>query len=140
MPQVHTFTGQKLEPYMNPDQARTIAVKIAPSQTLTKGTVLGRITASNLWKAYNNGNADGSEVARAILQYDVVTDAGGLHYYGTQASSEQGQGEPSVPAYITGDFFGTDLTGLDAPGMADFFARFIFGDDIADANRVIHIP
>jgi hypothetical protein len=140
MPQVHTFTSDKLEPYMNPDLARTIAVKIAPSTTLVKGTVLGRITASNLWAAYNNANSNGTETARAILQYDVVTDAGGLHYYGGQAASEQGQGEPTVPAYIKGDFFGADLTGLDAAGLADFFARLIFGDDLSDANRVIHIP
>jgi hypothetical protein len=140
MPQVHTFTVDKLEPAMNPDLARTIAIKLAPSLTLAKGTVLGRITASNLWAAYNNANANGTEVARAILQYDVVTDAGGLHYYGGQASSEQGQGEPSVPAYMCGDFFGADLVGLDAAGLADLFARLIFGDDLADANRVIHIP
>ena len=138
MPQVHTFTGDKLQPAMNPDLARTISVKIVPSKTLAKGTVLGRVAASNLWDAYVDTTT--TDPARAILAFDVVTDAGGLHYYGGQAASEQGQGEPSVPAYMCGDFFGADLVGLDAPGIADLFARFIFGDDIADANRVIHIP
>jgi head decoration protein D len=138
MPQVHTFTGQKLEPYMNPDKARTIGIKLAPSTTLTKGTVLGRITASNLWRAYADGNVDGSQTARAILQYDVVTDAGGLHYYGGQAASELGHGEPTAPAYMKGDFFGADLVGLDAAGLADLFGRLIWGDTIADPNAVIH--
>src|SRR5262245_41579487 len=140
MPQVHTFTGQKLEPYMNPDQARTVSIKLAPSLTLTKGTVLGRITASKLWKAYASGNSDGSQTARAILMYDVVTDGSGNHFYGGQASSEQGQGEASVPAYISGDFFGTDLTGLDAAGLTNLGGHLIFGTDFTDVNRVVHIP
>src|SRR5262245_46443557 len=102
MPQVHIFTNDKLEPAMNPDMARMVSIKLAPSLTLAKGTVLGRITASNLFAAYNNALATGVETARLILAYDVVTDAGGLHYYGAQGSSEQGQGEPSVPAYMCG--------------------------------------
>jgi hypothetical protein len=138
MPQVHTFSGDKLQPAMNPDLARTVSVKIVPSKTLAKGTVLGRVAASNLWDAYVDTTT--TDPARAILAYDVVTDAGGLHYYGGQASSEQGQGEPSVPAYINGDFFDADLVGLDANGLTNLGGRIIFGDDLNDANAVVHIP
>lgn len=140
MPLIHTFTGQKLEPVMNPDLARTVSVKLAASLTLAAGTVLGRIAASNLWAAYNDANSNGTEVARAILQYAVATDASGNHYFGTTATSEHGQYELSVPAYISGDFADADLTGLDANGLADLQGRIIYGDDLADANAVVHIP
>lgn len=140
MPLIHTFTGQKLEPAMNPDLARTISIKLAASLTLAAGTVLGRVTSGNLWKAYADGNSDGSEVARAILVYPVATDADGKHYIGTSATSEHGQYETSVPAYISGDFYDADLTGLDAAGLADMMGRIILGDDLADANAVVHIP
>jgi len=138
MPQVHTFTVDKLQPAMNPDLARTIAVKIVASKTLAKGTVIGRVAASNLWDAYVDTTT--TDPARAILAYDVVTDSNGLHYYGAQASSEQGQGEPSVPAYINGDFNDADLVGLDAAGLTNLGGRLIFGDDLNDAGAVVHIP
>jgi len=138
MPQVHTFTVDKLQPAMNPDLARTISVKLVASKTLAKGTVIGRVAASNLWDAYVDTTT--TDPARAILAYDVVTDAGGLHYFGAQASSEHGQGEPSCPAYITGDFNDADLTGLDAAGLTNLGGRLIFGDDLSDPNAVVHIP
>jgi len=47
----------------------TIAVA-APA--MVAGTVLGRITASGQWTVYNDGAADGTEVARGILAYDVA--------------------------------------------------------------------
>lgn len=134
-----TFTGQKLEPFNHPEHAERITVKIAASTTLAKGTVLGRITASNLWKAYANGNADGSETARAILEYDVVTDAAGNHFYGQQAASEHGEAHTHVPAYSSGNFKVADLAGLDAAAVTDFGARLLYGDDLADPNAVIHI-
>lgn len=140
MPLIHTFAGEKLEPAMNPDLARTISVKLIASVTLAAGTVLGRVTASNLWKAYADGNSDGSQTARAILVYPVATDADGKHYIGAAATSEHGQYETSVPAYICGDFYDADLTGLDANGLADMYGRIILGDDLSDANAVVHIP
>lgn len=140
MPLVHTFTGKKLEPIMNPDQARTITVKIAASKTLTAGTVLGRIDADNTWQAYVDAAVDGSGVARALLQYDVMTDATGKHFIGGQASSEQGPFELSVPAYDRGDFLVADLTGFDAAAIADLKARLVYGDTVADAGAVVRIP
>lgn len=125
---------------MNPDLARTISIKLAPSLTLARGTVLGRVAASNLWIAYLTGAVDGSGVARAILQYDVATDAGGLHYFGGAAVAEHGHGEPVCPAYMSGDFFDADLIGFDTDALNDLNARLIFGDDLADANAIIHIP
>ncbi len=139
MPLVHTFTGQKLEPAINPDLARTITVKLAASLTLAAGTVLGRVTATNLWVAYATAAVDGSGVARAILQYPVATNASGHHFIGGQAASEHGPYELSVPAYDRGDFFVADLTGLDADALADLQARLVYGDDVSDTGAIVHI-
>lgn len=140
MPQtVHTFTGNCVQPAMNPDLARTVSVKLGNSLTLAAGTVLGRKASDNKWYAYNNANSDGTEVARGILQYPVATDANGLHFIGaTSAVSEHGQSELTAPAYISGAFNVADLTGLDAAGVADL-GRLIFGDDVADANAVLQM-
>lgn len=134
-----TWNGQKLEPHSYPDAAQVVPVKLAPSLTLAKGTVLGRITASDLWAAYNDALSTGVEVARAILQYDVATDASGNHFYGAQASSEYGEAHTHASAYISGNFRTADLVGLDANAMTDLKGSLIYGDTIASATAVIHI-
>lgn len=134
-----TFTGQKLEPYQNPQDARQIAIKIGASKTLAAGTVVARLAATELWDAYADGGAGGLEVARAILVYAVATDSGGKHFLGGAAASENGESFPSVPAYISGDFLVGDLTGLDANGLAELQGRIIYGDDLNDAEAVVHI-
>jgi len=49
-------------------------VTLAPGQgILLGGTLLGRVTATKLWKAYNNSASDGTEVARGILRKSVDT-------------------------------------------------------------------
>lgn len=135
----HTFTCQKLEPYNYPEQAQKQPIKIAVSQTLVKGTVLGRVTTTNLWKAYSDAASDGTEVAKAILEFDVATDSSGNHFVAGQASTEHGNAKSHVSAYISGNFRVADLTGLDANGLADMQGALIFGDNLADANAVIHI-
>lgn len=134
----NTFQGSKLEPARG-DQAQPEAVPITPSLTLAKGTVMGRVTATNKWSAYNDALSTGVEVARGILMYSIVTDASGNVFYGTSAVSEQGPGELTAPIYINGDFFVADLTGLDANGLADLKGFLVYGDDLADANAMIHI-
>lgn len=44
---------------------------------LPAGTVVGRVTASGKYKAYANGNADGSEVAVGVLRSMIKVDAAG---------------------------------------------------------------
>lgn len=139
MPLIHTFTEQKLLPFQNPDDAKTVTVVLGNSLTLAAGTVLGRKTSDNKWYAYSNAASDGTEVARAILQYAIATSADGKHYIGGAAASEHGQYELHAIAYINGDFAVADLTGLDANGLADMQGFLLFGDDLADANAVIHI-
>ncbi len=140
MPLVSTFTCQKLEPYWNPDDAQTISVKLGNSLTLAAGTVLGRKTADNKFYAYSDAASDGTEVAVAILQYAIATDSSGNAFFGSAAAAEFGESVLTVPAYISGDFFIADLTGIDANGLADLKGRVIHGDSVADTTYgVIHI-
>ena len=140
MPLVTTFNCKKLETYLgDPDDAKTISIKLGNSLTLAAGTVLGRKASDDKWYAYNDANSDGTQVARAILQYDIATDSSGNAFFGTAAASELGESSLTVPAYITGDFLVSELTGLDAAGLADLFGRLVFGDALNDANAVIHI-
>lgn len=52
------------------------AVTIASGQNLVAGTVVGKITASGKYTAYDDDNADGSQTAAGIL-YDAVDASGG---------------------------------------------------------------
>lgn len=134
----NTFQNTKLEPARACD-ARTEAVPFSASKTIAKGTILGRVASTNKWEAYDDGSALGPQVARGIAMYSIVTDASGNVYYGTSAASEQGNSDLTAPIYVSGDFNVADLTGLDAAAVVDFGARLIYGDDLADANAMIHI-
>jgi hypothetical protein len=60
-----------LETEANGQISREAITIAAAAPAMVAGTVLGRITASGLWTVYNNGAADGTEVARGILAYGV---------------------------------------------------------------------
>lgn len=53
--------------------SREAVVLVSGAGALKAGTVLGKITASGKYKAYDNDAVDGTEVARAVLFQD--TDA-----------------------------------------------------------------
>lgn len=78
-------------------------------------TTTGRMVGGG-WKAYNDANSDGSEVAKGVLQYDTVVDNWGQHLSG---GGEWGSHDLSASIYISGYFRTADLTGLDANGIAD---------------------
>lgn len=134
----NTFRANKLET-ARPCEPATESVPFTVSKTIAKGTILGRVTATNKWEAYNDAASSGVEVARGICIYDIVTDSSGNVYYGTTAVSEQGNSDLTAPIYINGDFFVADLTGLDANGLADMKGFLVYGDDLNDANAMIHI-
>lgn len=73
---------------------------------LTKGTVLGKITASGKFAAYDNAASDGSQTAVGVLGCDV------------DASS----GDVSAFMWTTGEFNEAKLIGLDTAGRADLEA------------------
>lgn len=129
-----TFTGQKLEPYMYPCEARTMSVRFSASKTIAKGTILGRKTSGNTWEAYDDNASSGVEVAKAIAMYDIVTDSDGKIYFGAAAASELGEYSLTAPVYVAGTFHIGDLTGLDANGLADLNATLIQGDSVSDTT------
>jgi Bacteriophage lambda head decoration protein D len=113
----HSFSAQGLTPLYRANDAIQIHVRLAASLTLARGTVLGELTATpGTFKPYANANADGSETAKAILAYDVTTDAS---QNVTLGGGEHGETQPSAPVFIKGYFRTTELTGLDAPAVTD---------------------
>lgn len=119
-----TYAATKLEPAEFPEDARVDAASLAPSLTLAKGTVLGKITATGKLAAYANANVNGTETAVAILVYDTATDANGKHYYGNSAlPSALNLPHNDTSIYIAGTFDPALLVGLDAPARVDFGAR-----------------
>jgi hypothetical protein len=124
-----TFSVAKLEPAYAPDLARTDAFKVA-SGTYAKGTVCGIVSATGAAKAYANGNSDGSERAVIIAAYDMYSD--GTHV-SLKAATPLFDGElnTTAPFYVCGFFKCSDLTGLDANGIADMEARLIGANTVS---------
>jgi len=86
------------------DHTIVTSVTVASGEgVLEAGTVLGKVTASGKYAAYDNAASDGTQTAVAILADKV--DA---------TSSDQ-----LAPAYIHGVFKESALVGLDAAGKAD---------------------
>jgi hypothetical protein len=83
-------------------------VTVASGNTLADGTVLGIITASSKYAAYDDTAVDGTEVAVGILMGDV--DASGADAAGVALVRG--------PAVVSED----DLVGLDAAGAAELVA------------------
>lgn len=83
----------------------TKAVTIASGQgELAAGTVLGKITASGEYGAYDNTNNDGTETAKLILKETIDATSAAV----------------KCNAYVTGCFDKSALTGIDAAGLVDF--------------------
>lgn len=79
----------------------------AAAGALAAGTVLGKITATGKYAAYNNGASDGTEVAAGILWAaapDLATD------------------QKAAAIVRDAEVVGSVLTGLDANGTADLKA------------------
>lgn len=76
---LYTIPQVKLEPIQAPELARTLAAKFQANATITKGTLLGEVSATpGVYAAYNHSAGDGLQVVKGIAMYDVSTDAAGL--------------------------------------------------------------
>ena len=93
----------------------TLPVTIVTGEgELAKGTVLGKVTATGKYKAYDNTANDGSETAKLILADAVdATSADVL-----------------ASAYRSGCFDPDALTGLDANAKTDFDGTTIILKDV----------
>ena len=126
----HTWSATRLQPHVFPEDLREIPCAMEPEAVpgatyeLARGTVLGIVTATGLWNAYDDGHGDGTEVAVGILPYDIsVDDAGHISLTETasQAGAEFGQAGDDVPVVVGGYFRTSELVGLD-------FGRLLYGD------------
>lgn len=84
----------------------------SPTLTPTETTV-GH-PGSGLAVPYNDASSDGRQVARCILIADTQTDIAGQLV--TNIGSSQ---KTATEVFTQGDFYCSDLTGLDANGVAD---------------------
>lgn len=85
-------------------------VIVSGAGALTRGTVLGRITASGKYDAYDDGDSDGTEVARAILAHDVDATSADVN----------------TVAFVHGEFNESALTGIDAAGSLDLLGLGVY--------------
>lgn len=129
----NTWSQKKLEPQLG-STPLTTPVRIAPSLTLALGTVLGKITATGKFKAYDDAAVDGSAVAVGILPYRVVTDASG----NITNMGDQNSVQTNVDIYHNGIFRVGDLVALDAAAVVDLHGRYVGGD--SSATGFLAIP
>lgn len=64
-------TGAFIKSEANGEYSRDQIVIVSGAGALLAGTVLGKITASGKYKAYDNDNVDGTQTAVAVLLSDV---------------------------------------------------------------------
>jgi hypothetical protein len=129
------YTNQALVPVFDHGQkAEQHRIKCDVSQTLVRGTVMGQVTATGLWKPYASGNVDGTQNPKCLLTYDVITDASGNHKIG---GGQQGDTYLDAPAMFAGDFNAAELTGLDATALTNGKWAQLFG---SITTGVIRIP
>lgn len=122
MPAIISIRPSKLEPYINPENARTLACEFGASLVIAKGTLIGMVTATGKCKAYTSGAVDGSQIPIGVLEYDIVTDASGLVTYGGSGSTPdwlRGGSSRTAPVYWCGAFAAADLVGLDATAITN---------------------
>ncbi len=139
MPQTITYTNDKLEPAEDARSKVTRAIKLIPSVSYAKGTILGMVTSSGLYKAYASGASDGSQNPKGALNYQVTTDSGSNHFFGAAAASDIGVGEPSAEMVVAGTYKVADLPGCDDNAISKL-GRLVAGVNAADANAILRMP
>lgn len=135
---VATYSGKKLDPISNPEDARLENINLAAG-TYQSGQLVGEITGTpGTYGSYASGNVNGSQLPTHILQYAVVVDASGNVSFGDTAGGDLGfviVGRKGVPAFRCGYFSCADLVGLDANAVTALRARLTQGT--VSAGRVM---
>lgn len=135
---VYELNDDKLEPYINPKRARTIAVQMAPSLTVAKGERLGQLTANGKYTKYVSGGTGGAQTAKVISVRAFVTDTAGNVFYGTESAltGPASYAEPTAEVYYTGDFLQADLTGITTGEITDLKATTLG----TGADTILRLP
>jgi hypothetical protein len=70
----------------------------------------GVVATLGTYKAWDEYGTDGSQFAKAILEYDCATDSSGnITFGGASGGGDKGQTWPVAPAFIKGSFATADL-------------------------------
>lgn len=103
----------------------------APTVTPARGT--SGTPGAGLFAAYDDALSDGTQIARAVLEHDCITDFSGrlITEYGSA-------GQLTVPAFQKGTFLASELPGLDANGVADL-GKLLHGAAFNTTGAVIEI-
>jgi hypothetical protein len=99
----------------NNNRSRDTVVLLA-GQNLATGTVLGKITASGKYVAYNPGNSDGSQTPAGIL-WDATNAVADTKVAAITRDAEVNTGELAWFAGASGAQITTGLAGLAAIGI-----------------------
>jgi hypothetical protein len=106
MLQTVTYTGKKLLPLYPRSQPGEAVIKLSEG-TYKAGQILEETAVPGLFKALRTAAA-----AKLIQSFDVVVDASGRHFMGSQASDESGVGDSYTSAYPDGVFDTKELYGI----------------------------
>ena len=140
---VNVFGNQKLEPYYAGVPHLLENVNLPPSVVYPRGTLLGELTATpGTFSAYATAGVDGSQFPKAILAYDVTTDAAGNTLIAGLAPFGLMAGTPTAPVYFAGAFRSEDLrqTGagaIDAGAVAGPYMKIISGTIVAGVVEML---
>jgi hypothetical protein len=125
---LHTWPmTDRLDPLFNQAGNPLLNIKLAPSLTLAKGTVLGELSGASAgtYAAYSSAATNGAQTPKLILAYAVASDASNNVTIGQ--ANDQGLTYPYALAYKGGTFKCEDLTGLDANAVTVMQARILRG-------------
>lgn len=125
-PQDTYSNTNQVYPFFNASDAHMLNVKLSPSLTIAKGTILGEVSATpGTYKPYASGNTDGSQIPKLILTQSVVTDASSV----VTRAGEHRAGVKHAPAYNPrGTWKTQDLVGMDANAVTVLNASLVQGD------------
>jgi hypothetical protein len=109
---------------MDTENALSYSVSLKASTVYPAGQVLGEVSATpGTFAPYASGNADGSQVPKAILHEACSTDASG----NITMPGEFAPTRKDISAYYAGTFLCSVLTGLDANALTAGGWRLING-------------
>src|SRR5262245_2331345 len=131
---IDSYSCQQLDPVLAHGQKpEFITAKLVSSVTYARGTVLGQITATGLFRNYTSGAVDGSQIPKALLAMDCVVDGSGNISIGGASQDALSQ---TAPAYSGGDFRCAELVGFDAAGLTNSGWKLLFGDVSTGVLRI----
>jgi hypothetical protein len=127
--------GSSLVPYF-PGEAGRTKVRLPPDASYPRGTVLAeRADRPGVFRPYRGGAADGTGVAKLLLEFDCATDGQGDVTQGSLAAGSAGVTFPTASAFFAGTFPTQELVGLDAQAASQL-GSLVEGDLTAGLLRL----